>query len=84
MMRTNKFPIPPIVMTISLDGENISFDASLMEQYTIASPLNFVPAAAVRANSAQKSNQNKNNQQHKTQSLVSIIQFSYNNNDNLK
>ena len=33
--------------TISVDGENISFDASLKEQYTVGGPLNFVPAAAV-------------------------------------
>jgi len=47
MTDTNKFPNPPNVKTISLDGENISFDASLKEQYTIGGPLNFVPAAAV-------------------------------------
>jgi hypothetical protein len=58
-----------------LEGENISFDASLKGKYTIGSPLNFVPAAAVRANNAQKSNHNKNNQQHQTKGLVSIIPF---------
>jgi hypothetical protein len=75
MMRTNKFPIPPIVRNVSLDGKNISIDMSLMEKHIIGSPLNFVPAAAVTANNAQKSNHNKNNQQHKTKSLVSIIPF---------
>jgi len=70
---TNKFPNPPTVRTISLDGEKISFDVSLKEQYTTGRPLNFVPAAAVRASNAQKSNHNKSNQQHRTTGLVSII-----------
>jgi hypothetical protein len=52
MTRTNKFPIPPIVRNISLDSENISIDASLIDKHTIGSPLNFVPAAAVTANNA--------------------------------
>ena len=34
MTGTDKFPNSPIVRTISLDGENISLDASLKEQYT--------------------------------------------------
>ena len=46
MTDTNKFPNPTNVRTISLDGENISFDASLKEQYTVG-PLHSVPAAAV-------------------------------------
>ena len=79
MTGTNKFPNIPIVRTISLDGENISFDASLKEQYNIGGPLNFVPAAAVRANNAQKSNHNKNNQQYQTKGLLSIILFLCNN-----
>jgi hypothetical protein len=65
MTGTNKFPNPPIVWTFSLDGENISFDMRLKEQYTIGGPLNFVPAVAVTANNAQKSNHNKNNQNTK-------------------
>jgi hypothetical protein len=82
MTRINKFPIPPIVRNISLDSENISIDVSLIEKHAIGSLLNFVPAAAVTANNAWKSNHNKNNQQHKTKSLVSIIPFLYNNNNN--
>ena len=44
----------------------------------------FCAATAVRANNAQKSNHSKNNQQHKTRGLVTIIAFLYNNNDYLK
>jgi hypothetical protein len=84
MTGTNKFPNPPVVRTISLNDENISFDVSLKEQYTIGGALNFVPAAVVGANNAQKSNNNKNNQQHKTKGLISVTPFLYDNNDYLK
>jgi hypothetical protein len=73
MTGTNKFPNPPIVRTISLDGENILFDSSLKEQYTMGDPLNFVPVAAVRAMTERQPQQKQSTTQNKQPSINNSI-----------